>query len=112
MHVMADVYPYRPTGDELIIAAAKLAATGFGVPAEEVSALWSGEGCTPTCRTNPASRPPRKTGGAFGLLVESMCYCTSAETGGFIPDSQVRRFLGLPAGPRHGTGPRGAVAPR
>lgn len=38
MHVMADVYPYRPTGDELIIAAAKLAATGFGVPAEEVPA--------------------------------------------------------------------------
>lgn len=33
-------------------------------------------------------------GGAFGLLVESMCYCTSAESGGFIPDSQVRRFLG------------------
>lgn len=33
-------------------------------------------------------------GGAFGLLVESMCYCTSAESEGFIPDSQVRRFLG------------------
>ena len=32
-------------------------------------------------------------GGAFGLLAESMCYCTSAESGGFIPDSQVRRFL-------------------
>jgi len=33
-------------------------------------------------------------GGAFGLLIESMCYCTSAESGGFIPDTQVRRFLG------------------
>lgn len=33
-------------------------------------------------------------GGAFGLLVESMCYCTSAESEGFVPDSQVRRFLG------------------
>lgn len=37
-------------------------------------------------------------GGAFGLLVESMCYCTSAESGGFIPDSQVRRFLGYRPG--------------
>ncbi len=33
-------------------------------------------------------------GGAFGLLVESMCYCTHAESGGFIRDGQVRRFLG------------------
>jgi hypothetical protein len=32
-------------------------------------------------------------GGAFGLLAESMCYCTAAESGGFIPDTQVRRFL-------------------
>lgn len=32
-------------------------------------------------------------GAAFGLLAESMCYLTSAESGGFIPDSQVRRFL-------------------
>lgn len=32
-------------------------------------------------------------GGAFGLLAESMCYCTDAESGGFIPDSQLRRFL-------------------
>jgi hypothetical protein len=32
-------------------------------------------------------------GGAFGLLTESMCYLTSAESEGFIPDSQVRRFL-------------------
>lgn len=36
MHVMADVYPYRPSGDELIVAAAKLAAEGFA--AEEVCA--------------------------------------------------------------------------
>jgi hypothetical protein len=32
-------------------------------------------------------------GGAFGLLAESMCYCTVAESGGFVPDSQLRRFL-------------------
>ena len=32
MHVMADVYPYRPSGDELIIAAAKLAAEGHAAP--------------------------------------------------------------------------------
>jgi hypothetical protein len=38
------------------------------------------------------------SGGAFGLLVESMCYCTSAESEGFIPDSQLRRFLGYKAG--------------
>jgi hypothetical protein len=38
------------------------------------------------------------SGGAFGLLVESMCYCTSAESGGFIPDSQLRRFLGYKPG--------------
>jgi hypothetical protein len=37
-------------------------------------------------------------GGAFGLLVESMCYCTSAESEGFIPDSQLRRFLGFKPG--------------
>jgi len=37
-------------------------------------------------------------GGAFGLLVESMCYCTSAESEGFIPDSQLRRFLGYKPG--------------
>lgn len=38
------------------------------------------------------------SGGAFGLLVESMCYCTSAESEGFIPDSQLRRFLGFKPG--------------
>lgn len=32
-------------------------------------------------------------GDAFGLLAESMCYCTAAESDGFIPDTQVRRFL-------------------
>lgn len=32
MHVMAEVYPYRPSGDELIVAAAKLAAEGYGAP--------------------------------------------------------------------------------
>ena len=32
--------------------------------------------------------------GAFGLLVQSMCYCTSAEDGGFIPSTQVPRFGG------------------
>jgi hypothetical protein len=37
-------------------------------------------------------------GGAFGLLAESMCYCTSAESEGFIPDSQLRRFLGFKPG--------------
>ena len=37
-------------------------------------------------------------GGAFGLLVESMCHCTSAESEGFIPDGQVRRFLGYKPG--------------
>jgi len=36
MHVTADAYPYRPSGDELIVAAAKLAAEGFGASAEEV----------------------------------------------------------------------------
>jgi len=32
-------------------------------------------------------------GAAFGLLTESMCYCTAAESAGFIPDRRVRRFL-------------------
>lgn len=46
----------------------------------------------------PRVQAAEENGGAFGLLVESMCYCTSAETGGFIPDSQLRRFLGHKAG--------------
>ena len=46
----------------------------------------------------PRVQAAEDNGGAFGLLIESMCYCTSAETGGFIPDSQLRRFLGHKAG--------------
>ena len=46
----------------------------------------------------PRVQAAEENGGAFGLLVESMCYCTSAETGGFIPDSQLRRFLGHKTG--------------
>jgi hypothetical protein len=38
MRVMADVYPYRPSGDELIVASAKLAAEGYALPAEEARA--------------------------------------------------------------------------
>lgn len=36
MHVMADVFPYRPDGPELIMAAAKLAAEGYPAPKDEV----------------------------------------------------------------------------
>jgi hypothetical protein len=32
--------------------------------------------------------------GAFGLLVQSICYCTRAESEGFIPHTQVPRFGG------------------
>jgi hypothetical protein len=32
--------------------------------------------------------------GSFGLLVQSFCYCTSAESDGFIPRTQVSRFGG------------------
>jgi hypothetical protein len=39
-HVMAEVYPYRPDGAELIRAAAVLARDGYGAPAAEVSPLW------------------------------------------------------------------------
>ncbi len=42
----------------------------------------------------PRVQAAEDDGRALGMLVESMCYCTRAETGGFIPDSQVRRFLG------------------
>ena len=38
--------------------------------------------------------------GAGWLLVESMGYCTSAETGGFIPHTQIERFLGGSKKPR------------
>lgn len=34
MHVMAEVYPYRPSGDELVMAAAKAAAEGYAAPME------------------------------------------------------------------------------
>lgn len=33
-------------------------------------------------------------GRAGWLLIQSFCYCTAAESGGFIPDTQVRRFGG------------------
>lgn len=36
MHVLADVYPYRPDGPALIVAAAKLADEDFGALTEEV----------------------------------------------------------------------------
>lgn len=36
MHVMAEVFPYRPCGPELIMAAAKLAAEGYGAQRDEV----------------------------------------------------------------------------
>lgn len=39
-HVMADVYPYRAAGPELIRAAAALARDGYGVPSDEVPVLW------------------------------------------------------------------------
>lgn len=41
----------------------------------------------------PRVQAAEDDGGAFGLLAESMCYCTAAGSGGFIPDTQVRRFL-------------------
>lgn len=41
----------------------------------------------------PRVQAAEDDGRAFGLLIESMCYCTSAESEGFIPDTQVRRFL-------------------
>jgi len=33
-------------------------------------------------------------GGAGWLLIQSFCYCTSAEQDGYIPDTQVARFGG------------------
>jgi hypothetical protein len=42
---------------------------------------------------SPRVQAAEDNGSAFGLLVESMCYCADAESGGFIPDTQVRRFL-------------------
>lgn len=42
---------------------------------------------------DPRVQAAEDDGQAFGLLVESMGYCTRAESGGFVPDTQVRRFL-------------------
>jgi hypothetical protein len=42
---------------------------------------------------DPRVQAAEDDGQAYGLLVESMGYCTRAESGGFIPDTQVRRFL-------------------
>jgi hypothetical protein len=44
--------------------------------------------------SDPRCQAAQDDGGAGWLLIESMCYCTSAETGGFIPHTQVERFGG------------------
>lgn len=44
----------------------------------------------------PRVQAVEDSAGAAWLLVESMCYCTSAETDGFIPRTQVERFGGGP----------------
>ncbi len=43
---------------------------------------------------DPCVQAAEANGGAGWLLVESMCYCTRAEHGGFIPHTQVERFGG------------------
>jgi hypothetical protein len=43
---------------------------------------------------DPRVQRAEHTDGAGWLLIESMCYCTSAETGGFIPYTQIERFPG------------------
>lgn len=43
---------------------------------------------------DPRVQAAEADGGAAWLLVESMCYCTRAERGGFIPHTQVARFGG------------------
>jgi hypothetical protein len=45
---------------------------------------------------DPRVQAVEDSAGAAWLLVESMCYCTSAETDGFIPRTQVERFGGGP----------------
>ena len=45
---------------------------------------------------DPRVQAAEDDGGAGFLLIESMCYLTSAETGGFIPHTQVERFGGGP----------------
>jgi len=46
---------------------------------------------------DPRVQAAEDDGGAGWLLIDSMCYCTGAETGGFIPHTQVERFGGGPA---------------
>lgn len=43
---------------------------------------------------DPHVQAAEDSAGAGFLLIESMCYLTSAETGGFIPHTQVERFGG------------------
>lgn len=43
---------------------------------------------------NPRVQAAEDDGGAGWLLIQSFCYCTSAESGGFIPKTQVPRFGG------------------
>lgn len=43
---------------------------------------------------DPRVQAAEDNGGAGWLLIDSMCYCTGAETGGFIPHTQVERFGG------------------
>jgi hypothetical protein len=43
---------------------------------------------------DPRVQAAEDDGGAAWLLIQSMCYVTSAESEGFIPDTQVPRFGG------------------
>lgn len=43
---------------------------------------------------NPRVQAAESDGAGGWLLLESFCYCTSAESGGFIPKTQVPRFGG------------------
>jgi hypothetical protein len=43
---------------------------------------------------DPRVQAAEDNGGAGWLLTQSFCYCTSAESGGFIPHTQVPRFGG------------------
>src|SRR6185437_14887573 len=43
---------------------------------------------------DPRVQAAEDDGGAGFLLIESICYCTRAESGGFIPHTQVERFGG------------------
>ena len=69
------------------VTGAQLFAAGWGATLMEWSKLFA------SLPGNPRVQAAEEDGRAFGLLAESMCYCTSAETGGFVRDSQVRRFL-------------------